>query len=248
MSALTTSISGTAGTILQRPTRNSTPDGDALAVSSTEAYEEEAILSYAASVRHKPLTILIAPSGFKESLGPEKIAAAIEKGVKNVFKEAIIHKLPLHDGGEGFCKALVAAKHGSLQEVTVVGPVGHYINSHLGFIDDGKTAVLDMAAAAGLRLVPKSMRDPTVTTTYGVGQLVLLALNRGCRKVIIGCGDSGTCDGGAGMLQALGVKLLNKSGSELPLASGGRSLIELDSISWADIHPRLRADAGKECL
>lgn len=200
-----------------------------------------------ASLHHDPLRILIAPSGFKESLGPEQIANAIEKGTRRVFvaNQAVVHKLPLHDGGEGFCKALVYAKQGHLLEATVMGPVGNPIKSHLGFIDNGKTAVLDMAAAAGLRLVPKDMRDPTNTTTYGVSELMLLALNSGCRKIIIGCGDSGTSDGGAGMLQALGVKLLDASGNELPLAGGGQSLVNLHKVSWRRIHPRLRADAGK---
>jgi glycerate kinase len=198
-----------------------------------------------ASDHHNILKILIAPSGFKESLGPELIADAIETGVRRVFKQAVVHKLPLHDGGEGFCRALVSARHGFLVGATVMGPVGLSVHSHLGFIDDGKTAVLDMAAAAGLRLVPKAMRDPAVTTTYGVGQLMLLALNYGCRKIIIGCGDSGTSDGGAGMLQALGVKLLDRSGAELPLAGGGQSLTELHRVSWNGIHPRLRKDAGE---
>ncbi|KAF2742337.1 glycerate kinase [Sporormia fimetaria CBS 119925] len=200
-----------------------------------------------ASFHCVPLRILVAPSGFKESLGPEQIADAIETGVRQVFdaQQAIVHKLPLHDGGEGFCKALVYAKQGYLLEATVMGPVGNPISSQLGFIDSGRTAVLDMAAAAGLRMVPKNMRDPTITTTYGVGELILHALNAGCRKIIIGCGDSGTSDGGAGMLQALGVRLLDKSGKELPRAGGGKSLVNLHRIWWGGVHPRLREDAGK---
>jgi len=198
-----------------------------------------------ASGNQELLKILIAPSGFKESLGPEQIADAIEAGVRRVFKQAFIHKLPLHDGGEGFCKALVSARHGFLLERTVTGPLKDRVQSHLGFIDNGETAVLDMAAAAGLRLVPKSMRNPLVTTTYGVGQLIRAALDQGCRKIIIGCGDSGTSDGGAGMLQALGVELLDGSGAELPVAGGGGSLTRLCSISWDGVHPRLRKDAGK---
>lgn len=200
-----------------------------------------------ASLHCDPLRILVAPSGFKESLGPEQIADAIEIGARRVFdaQQAVIQKLPLHDGGEGFCKALVHAKQGHLLEATVMGPVGNPISSHLGFIDNGKTAVLDMAAAAGLRTVPKDMRDPTITTTYGVGELMLLALNSGCRKIIIGCGDSGTSDGGAGMLQALGVRLLDKSGNELPRAGGGKSLVNLHRVSWSSVHLRLKEDAGK---
>ena len=105
--------------------------------------------------------------------------------------------------------------------------------------------MLDMAAAAGLRLVPKDARDPTITTTYGVGELIRRALDAGCTKIIVGCGDSGTSDGGAGMLQALGVRLLDVDGEELPKAGGGRSLSSLANVCWCSVHPRLRKDASK---
>lgn len=195
-----------------------------------------------------PLRVLIAPSGFKESLGPEHVADAIEAGITKVLDSGsvILRKLPLHDGGEGFARALVAAHNGIILEELVTGPVGAPVESHLGFIgEDKKTAVLDMAAAAGLRLVPKDQRDPTVTTTYGVGELVRKALDAGSTKIIIGCGDSGTSDGGAGMLQALGIRLLDADGQELPRAGGGRSLSRLASLCWRGIHPRLREDSGK---
>jgi glycerate kinase len=160
-------------------------------------------------------------------------------------RSVILRKLPLHDGGEGFARALIAAHGGEILEKQVIGPIGDTVSSHLGFMgDDRKTAVLDMAAAAGLRLVPKTARDPTVTTTYGVGQLMKEALDAGANKIIIGCGDSGTSDGGAGMLQALGVRLMDVNGDELPRAAGGRSLLQLDKIDWDGIHPRLRKDAG----
>lgn len=196
----------------------------------------------------RPLRILVAPSGFKESLGPEHVANAIEAGIRRVLnnKSAILHKLPLHDGGEGFARALVTVQDGSITELPVTGPVGAIVTSHFGQIgEDGKTAVLDMAAAAGLRLVPRNARDPTLTTTYGVGQLIAKALDAGCTRIIIGCGDSGTSDGGAGMLQALGVRFLDVEGEELPRADGGRSLLRLDRLCWRDVHPRLRENAGK---
>jgi glycerate kinase len=195
-----------------------------------------------------PLRILVAPSGFKESLGPEHVADAIEAGIRTVLdgNSVILRKLPLHDGGEGFARALVAAHGGSIIDVPVTGPTGSLVESHLGFIGkDKKTAVLDMAAAAGLRLVPKDERDPTITTTYGVGELIREALDAGSTKIIIGCGDSGTSDGGAGMLQALGVRLLDAEDEELPKAGGGRSLARLASICWEGVHPRLRESAGK---
>jgi glycerate kinase len=176
------------------------------------------------------------------------VADAIEAGIRKVLdgSSVILRKLPLHDGGEGFARALVAAHGGSIVNVPVTGPTGSPVESHLGFIgEDKKTAVLDMAAAAGLRLVPKDERDPTITTTYGVGELIRRALDAGSKKIIIGCGDSGTSDGGAGMLQALGVRLLDADGEELPKAGGGRSLARLASISWDNAHPRLRGSAGK---
>ncbi|KAF1828441.1 glycerate kinase [Decorospora gaudefroyi] len=197
-------------------------------------------------VREHPLRILVAPSGFKESLGPERVANAIEAGVRNVLSSSsvILRKLPLHDGGEGFARAVVVAHGGVIVDQAVTGPVGSLVESHLGFISDDKgTAVLDVAAAAGLRLVPKDARDPTKTTIYGVGELIKKALDAGCSKIIIGCGDSGTSDGGAGMLQALGVRLLDIDGKELPNADGGRSLYRLANLFWCGVHPRLRKDA-----
>jgi glycerate kinase len=196
----------------------------------------------------QPLRILVAPSGFKESLGPEQVADAIEAGLRKVLddKSAIVRKIPLHDGGEGFARALVAAHGGEVVEKWVTGPTGLPICSHLGLVRENRdTAVLDMAATAGLRLVPKEARDPTVTTTYGVGQLIREALEMGAKKIIIGCGDSGTSDGGAGMLQALGVRLLDAEGVELPRAAGGGSLLKLHKICCDEIHPRLRSDVGK---
>jgi glycerate kinase len=176
------------------------------------------------------------------------VADAIEAGIRTVLDGnfVILRKLPLHDGGEGFARALVATHGGFIIDVPVTGPTRSLVESHLGFIGkDKKTAVLDMAAAAGLRLVPKDERDPTITTTYGVGELIREALDAGSTKIIIGCGDSGTSDGGAGMLQALGVRLLDAEGEELPKAGGGRSLARLASICWDGVHPRLRESAGK---
>lgn len=199
------------------------------------------------SPRPLDLRILIAPSGFKEALGPEDVAAAIEDGIRRVITEdtATIIKLPLHDGGEGFCKALVAAQSGEIIDTTVTGPIGEPVESHFGLTGETKNvAVLDMAAAAGLRLVPKTHRDPTRTTTYGVGELMKAALDKGVSRIIIGCGDSGTSDGGAGLLQALGVKLLDADGNELPAASGGAALSKLARVSLEDLHPRLLPGAA----
>ena len=196
------------------------------------------------------LRILIAPSGFKESLGADDVADCIEQGIaRAVGDHTFVQKLPLHDGGEGFSMALTKKHGGVIVEKEVIGPVGLPVLSHYGrFGEDLKTATIDMAAAAGLRLVPRDLRVPCRTTTYGVGQLIAAALDDGCTKIIIGCGDSGTSDGGAGMLQALGVQLLDDAGVELPKAGGGYDLSFLSSMSFDFVHPRLRSDAPGMCF
>ncbi|KAK7911972.1 glycerate kinase [Apiospora marii] len=207
-------------------------------------FKLDRLQSFTKKPHEHDIRLLIAPSGFKETLGPEQVADCIEDGVRRVLDEktAFIRKVPLHDGGEGFAIALTSVKGGELRHLEVTGPTGEPVQSSFGlFGEDNKTAVIDMASAAGLRLVPRDCRDPTSTTTYGVGQLVAAALDEGCTKIIIGCGDSGTSDGGAGMLQALGVQLRAKDGSVLPIAQGGGSLSDLDSICLDEIHPRLRS-------
>lgn len=222
-----------------------------------------------------PLKILIAPSGFKGSLSPHEVADCIETGIRRVIPSssaAVVRKVPLADGGEGFAQALVAATKGELRPLTVTGPTGEPVRSHYGVLGSGggrkdsldlvahadtptntttaaasnsdKTAVIEMATAAGLSLVPPTARDPTLTTTYGVGQLISAALDDSTvSRILVGCGDSGTSDGGAGMLQALGAKLLDAAGRELPHASGGAALVRLASIDLSGLHPRLR-DGG----
>lgn len=185
------------------------------------------------------LNILIAPSGFKESLDAEQVADCIATGILRILQDVRIHKAPLVDGGEGFTKALVGATEGTLHNLQVTGPVGEPVDSHFGFLGgtSQKTAVLEMAAAAGLRLVPSQMRDPLVTTTYGVGELIKAALDAGAERILVGCGDSGTNDGGAGMAQALGVKLLDEAGN--PLGLGGGELVNLKQIDSSQRDRRL---------
>lgn len=185
------------------------------------------------------LRILVAPSGFKESLEADEVANCIEAGILRVLPDAKIYKAPLVDGGEGFTKALVAATGGILHNLTVTGPVGQPVDSYFGFLGntDSKTSVLEMAAAAGLRLVPRDVRNPLVTTTYGVGELIKAALDAGAERILIGCGDSGTNDGGAGMAQALGLHLLDAAGEEL--GRGGGELVRLERIDSRDHDPRL---------
>ncbi|WP_065373248.1 glycerate kinase [Ensifer adhaerens] len=193
------------------------------------------------------LTILVAPSGFKESLSAEEAADCIEKGVLRACPNAEVIKMPMVDGGEGFTKALVAITGGSLHEVTVTGPLGEPVASHFGFLGGKgeRTAVIEMAAAAGLRLVPRDRRNPCITTSYGVGELIRAALDAGARRILLGCGDSGINDGGAGMAEALGVKLLDREGK--PLAPGGAALASLAHIDLSGRDPRLanvRIDAA----
>lgn len=185
------------------------------------------------------LNILIAPSGFKESLDAEQVADCIATGITRVLPDVKIRKVPLVDGGEGFTKTLVAVTGGTIHDLEVTGPVGQRVQAHFGFLGGTtkKIAVLEMAAAAGLRLVPSNMRNPMLTTTYGVGELIKAALDAGAERILVGCGDSGTNDGGAGMAQALGIKLLDESGNELGL--GGAELIKLKHIDLSGRDSRL---------
>jgi glycerate 2-kinase len=184
--------------------------------------------------------IVIAPSGFKECMQADEVADGIEEGVQRVLSDAEIVKVPLVDGGEGTAQALVQATRGELRELEVTGPVGHPVRSHFGLLGGSRrgTGVLEMAAAAGLSLVPADERDPGNTTTRGVGELIAAALDAGAERVMIGCGDSGTNDGGAGMAQALGVRLLDDRGDEL--GAGGCELIRLARIDLDGLDGRLR--------
>ncbi|TKT75071.1 glycerate kinase [Aquamicrobium sp. LC103] len=193
------------------------------------------------------MTILIAPSGFKESLTAEEAATCIAAGVLRAMPGADILKAPMIDGGEGFTKTLVDLTGGTLHHLSVTGPVGEPVGSFFGFMGGQpvRTAVLEMAAAAGLSLVPRDRRNPCLTTSYGVGELIRAALDAGAERILLGCGDSGINDGGAGMAQALGVRFLDENGQ--PLARGGAALGRLASIDMTGIDPRLarvRIDAA----
>lgn len=185
--------------------------------------------------------ILVAPSGFKESLFAEEVAEAISTGIRRVLPDAHIDAIPVPDGGEGTARTLAAATSGRLVPVWVTGPIGQKIASHYAVLGGGAstTAVVEMAAAAGLSLVPRESRNPCVTTTYGVGQLIAAALDGGATRIIVGCGDSGTCDGGAGALQALGARVLDAAGAELP--PGGLNLQRAASLDLTGLHPKLAA-------
>ncbi|MFF8956974.1 glycerate kinase [Streptomyces sp. NPDC014894] len=184
----------------------------------------------------------VAPSGFKESLSAQSAAEAIAEGVRRVVPHAEIDLIPLVDGGEGTAQALATASGGRLVRLRATGPTGERIGTHFALLGDREeTAVVEMAAVAGLSLVPRDLRDPGATTTHGVGELISAALDTGVRRILVGCGDSGTSDGGAGALQALGARLLDADGRELPY--GGRELGRLARIDASGLDPRL---AGTE--
>ncbi|QFU91252.1 glycerate kinase [Amycolatopsis sp. YIM 10] len=187
-----------------------------------------------------PLRLVIAPSGFKESLSADAVAGAIAAGVRRVAPTALLDTVPLVDGGEGSARALAENTGGGLIPVTVTGPVGDPVVAPLALLGGPgpRTAVVEMAAAAGLRLVPADRRDPGRTTTYGVGELIRSALDLGCARILVGCGDSGTCDGGAGALSALGAKITDADGRAIPF--GGYALNDAVSLDTSGLDPRLR--------
>lgn len=177
-------------------------------------------------------------------MSPQQAADSIEAGILAVLPKASVRKVPLVDGGEGFTRALVAATGGDLHTAWVTGPTGDPVKSFFGILKSSdplspKTAVVEMAAAAGLSLIPEHLRNPGITTTYGVGELLVTAMDAGAERIVIGCGDSGTCDGGAGMLQALGARLLDSDGNQLPVAAGGESLSSLSDIDLTYVDKRI---------
>lgn len=182
------------------------------------------------------MKIVIAPDSFKESLSALEVAEAIAKGWASVYPDAEICLLPMADGGEGTVDALLAATGGERRECQVRGPLGAPVQAHWGWLA-GNTAVIEMAAASGLHWVPSGQRDATVTSSYGTGELIREALDGGANRIILGLGGSATNDGGAGLLQALGMRLLDRDGAEL--AAGGAALAQLYQIDMAGLDSRL---------
>ncbi|ABS48333.1 MULTISPECIES: glycerate kinase [Yersinia pseudotuberculosis complex] len=183
------------------------------------------------------MKIIIAPDSFKESLTAMQVAEAIEQGFSEIFPQAEYIKLPMADGGEGTVESMVAATGGELVNVEVTGPLGVPVKAFYGWMGDGETAVIEMAAASGLHLVAPEQRNPLITTSYGTGELILAALNHGARKIILGIGGSATNDGGAGMMQALGVQLSDQQGKALTV--GGAALVQLVDIDLSQLDDRL---------
>jgi glycerate kinase len=180
---------------------------------------------------------VIAPDSYKGSLSALAVASAMEQGILRVFPAASVDKVPIADGGEGTVAALVAATDGKVFSTPVAGPLGDTVHAEWGVFGDGKTAVIEMAAASGLPLLLPDRRDVLNACTWGTGELVRAALDKGAERIIIGIGGSATNDGGMGFIRALGAKFLDASGADLP--PGGAALAKLARIDLAGLDPRL---------
>ena len=193
------------------------------------------------------MKIIVAPDSFKGNMSAGEVCAAMEKGILRAYPQAEIIKLPLADGGEGTSRALTQAAGGRFVETTVTGPLGDPVIAVFGLIHDGKTAVLDLASASGIELVPREKLNPMKTTTYGTGQLIAAALDTGARKLVIGIGGSATNDGGMGMLAALGFRLLDKTGKLIDWSPGNpaqvspaEQLMQAAKFDCSGADPRLK--------
>jgi glycerate kinase len=184
------------------------------------------------------MKIVIAPQGFKGSLTALQIARSIEKGVKQVFPNSETVLVPAADGGDGTLQALVDSSDGTVETQTVTDPLGRPVEATWGAMGDGDTAVIEMAGASGLALLALDELDPLITTTYGTGELFTAALDAGYRRFIVGIGGSATNDAGAGLAQALGIKLLDADDNELP--RGGAALADIDHVDMSGFDERLR--------
>lgn len=185
------------------------------------------------------MKIVIAPDSFKENMTSLEVAVAIEKGILRVLPKAKCVKVPMADGGEGTVQSLVDATGGKIVSKKVRGPLGQEVEARYGLLGDGSTAIIEMAEASGLPLVPRPKRNPLKTSTFGTGQLILDALDRGVSKIIIGLGGSSTVDGGAGVAQALGVRFLDKRGRALADGIGGGMLDRIEKIDHAKLDARV---------
>lgn len=181
--------------------------------------------------------ILIAPDKFRGSLEATEVARAMARGVKRALPGAVVDCIGMADGGEGFVETMVEALGGRFESVEVRGPLGHMVTARYGIVDDGATAVISMASASGLALLPPEMKNPLLTSTYGTGQLIRTAMDLGVSRILIGIGGSATNDGGTGMAVALGYRLLGADDRELPL--GGGSLGRLERIDSSRRDARL---------
>ncbi|HEX9098672.1 MAG TPA: glycerate kinase [Candidatus Dormibacteraeota bacterium] len=185
------------------------------------------------------MKVIVAPNSFKGSLSASQAAAAIARGVREARPEAEVVEIPVADGGEGTVEALVSARKGMYRSVQVQGPLGDPVQATYGLIDGGRTGVVELASASGLTLLPAEKRDPRKTSTYGFGQLLEAVRSQGVASIIAGIGGSATNDGGAGLAQALGYRLLDAGGRDLP--RGGAALAQLERIEATGFDPAWRS-------
>lgn len=183
------------------------------------------------------IKVIIAPQEFKGALSALAAAEAIERGVKAALPEAETVLVPVADGGDGTLDALVEGSGGRVFRSVVTGPLGQPLEARWGVMGDGQTAVIEMALASGLALVPPQRRDPYITTTRGTGEIIAEALDRGFSRIVVGLGGSATNDGGAGMASALGARFLDAEGQTLP--DGGAALARLVKIDVSQLNPKL---------
>ena len=185
------------------------------------------------------MKIILAPDSFKGNLTASQVAAAMENGIKRVLPQAECIKIPMADGGEGTVTALLDAVGGTLHSKEVQGPLGRKVTARYGLLADNKTAVIEMAEASGLPLLGINERNPLKTTSYGTGELMVDALNKGFSRLIIGLGGSATVDGGVGMAQAFGVQFLDKQGDIIQQQGAGGMLDKIVNIDTTHVHPGL---------
>jgi len=192
----------------------------------------------AGDIVKRDYVIVLAPDSFKESLTAKEVCEAMERGIKKGSPDVTCIHVPMADGGEGTMQSLVDATGGTVYTRRVSGPMGHPVMASYGISGDGSTGILEMASASGIHLVPPGERNPLAASTYGTGELIRACLDHGIRKLLIGIGGSATNDGGAGVVQALGGRLLDAEGKEL--AYGGGELGRLAQVDLSDFDSRLR--------
>ncbi len=184
------------------------------------------------------MKVVIAIDSFKGSLSTFQAGNAIKDGIKKVYSDSEVKVSPLADGGEGTVEAIIGAMNGRLESISVCGPLGDTVRADYGIIPESKTAIMEMASAAGITLIDAEKRNPLYATTYGVGEMIADAAKKGCREFIVGIGGSATNDGGTGMLAALGIEFLDKNGE--PIKSGAQGLKDLAEIRTDKLMPEVK--------
>ncbi len=185
------------------------------------------------------MNLLIAPDSFKGTLSAAEASAAIAQGIQRALPDAEIVQRPIADGGEGTVDVVLASKPGTSHAVEVTGPLATPVRAEFAILEDKTTAIIEMAAASGLTLVSHNARDIMRATTYGTGELIAAALDRGATRILIGLGGSATCDGGLGCAQALGVRFFDEDDVEIPRRAGAAMLSRVRRVDCDSVHPLL---------